>query len=183
MSSVSYDFSSSSALITGGTQGIGLAVAEAFARAGANVAICARTEKDVVEAVAALDELGSGAIYGTTADLADPDDVGRLFTEVLSNLGAPDILVNNAAAQGNFPFPEMDSERWRWMAVFFAIALGFIASLCAGARGSRRGRHQRGDQPGDSTRPGARGLRVNQSGSGGADPHAGAGTGASRHQG
>ena len=115
MSPISYDFSGSSALITGGTQGIGLAVAEAFARAGANVAICARTEKDVVEAVAALEELGSGAIYGTTADLAEPGDVGRLFDQVLANLGAPDILVNNAAAQGNFPFPEMDRERWRWM--------------------------------------------------------------------
>ena len=69
----------------------------------------------MAEAVAALDELGSGAVYGTTADLAEPDDAGRLFEDVVANLGAPDILVNNAAAQGNFPFPEMDLERWRWM--------------------------------------------------------------------
>ena len=48
-------------------------------------------------------------------NLAEPGDVGRLFDQVLANLGAPDILVNNAAAQGNFPFPEMDRERWRWM--------------------------------------------------------------------
>ena len=115
MSPISYDFSESSVLITGGTQGIGLAVAEVYARAGANVAVCARTESDGAEAVAALDELGSGAIYGAAADLAEPGDVGRLFDQVLANLGAPDILVNNAAAQGNFPFPEMDRERWRWM--------------------------------------------------------------------
>ena len=83
MSPVSYDFSGSSVLITGGTQGIGLAVAEAYARAGANVAICARTEGDVAEAVGALGELGSGAVCGVTADLAEPEDVGRLFDEVV----------------------------------------------------------------------------------------------------
>ena len=90
-------------------------MAEAFARAGASVAICARTESEVAEAAAALDQLGSGAVQGVTADLAEPDDVGRLFDDVVANLGAPDILVNNAAAQGNFPFPEMDLQRWRWM--------------------------------------------------------------------
>lgn len=116
MPPVSYDFSQSSVLITGGTQGIGLAVAEAYARAGANVAICARTECDVAKTATAVDDLGPGKVYGATADLGEPNDVGRLFDDVLSNLGAPDILVNNAAAQGNFPFPEMDRQRWRWMA-------------------------------------------------------------------
>ena len=116
MPPISFDFRDSSVLVTGGTQGIGLAVAEAYARAGANVAICARTEGDVSATVAALDELGAGAVYGVMADLSEPDGAGQLFDDVAANLGVLDILVNNAAAQGNFPFPEMDSARWRWMA-------------------------------------------------------------------
>ena len=116
MPPISFDFRDSSVLVTGGTQGIGLAVAEAYARAGANVAICARTEGDVSATVAALDELGAGAVYGVTADLGEPDGAGQLYDDVAANLGVLDILVNNAAAQGNFPFPEMDSARWRWMA-------------------------------------------------------------------
>ena len=82
MPPISFDFRDSSVLVTGGTQGIGLAVAEAYARAGANVAICARTEGDVSATVAALDELGAGAVYGVTADLGEPDGAGQLYDDV-----------------------------------------------------------------------------------------------------
>ncbi|HCU73584.1 MAG: dehydrogenase [Chloroflexi bacterium] len=116
MANVSYDFRGHSALVTGGTQGIGLSIAEAFVRAGANVAICARTGTDITKTCESLRSLGAGTVCGVTADLADPNAPASVFAEAVDCLGNVDILVNNAAAQGNFPFPEMNGERWRWMA-------------------------------------------------------------------
>lgn len=115
MASVSYNFSEHSVLVTGGTQGIGLSIAEAFVRAGANVAICARTKTDVATTCGSLKSLGAGAVCGITADLAEPKAPASVFADAVDHLGHIDILVNNAAAQGNFPFPEMDGELWRWM--------------------------------------------------------------------
>ncbi len=115
MSHVDFTFEGHRALVTGGTQGIGRAIAEMFARAGASVAVCARTAADAASTADALSLLGDGRCLGLAADLAEPATPERLFHEVTDQLGDIDILVNNAGAQGRFPFPEMTNDTWRWM--------------------------------------------------------------------
>ena len=115
MSQLTFRFAGSRVLITGGTQGIGRAIAEMFAKAGASVAVCARTSTDAGSTAEALNGLGNGRCIGLTADLADPDAPPRLFGKVCEQIEGIDILINNAAAQGRFPFPQMTTETWRWM--------------------------------------------------------------------
>jgi len=79
-------------LITGGGRGIGRAIAHAFAREGARIAVAARTAEQV-EQVA--NEIGNGAV-SVICDVSDPQSVTRMFTDVQARLGNVDILVNNA---------------------------------------------------------------------------------------
>ncbi|MDZ7701512.1 MAG: glucose 1-dehydrogenase [Halobacteriales archaeon] len=83
------------AVVTGGTRGIGRAIAEALARAGADVVPTSRTEADVEEAVEAMRELGSGSVVAPT-DVTDADDVAALFDAVEDRFGRLDVLINNA---------------------------------------------------------------------------------------
>jgi NAD(P)-dependent dehydrogenase (short-subunit alcohol dehydrogenase family) len=84
------DLSNKSALVTGGTKGIGRAIAEALVKAGARVAITARHEDEVAEAVSQLNTLGTAT--GHVCDVRDYDNVKSVFAK-LDNL---DILINNA---------------------------------------------------------------------------------------
>jgi len=88
------------ALVTGGSKGIGRAIALAFAEAGADVAVAARTvsELDMVEAE--LRAFG-GRVVSIPADLRRPEDIDRLAKITLDGLGGLDILVNNAGLLGS----------------------------------------------------------------------------------
>lgn len=92
---VEIDLSGSTAVVTGGTRGIGLAIAEALARAGADVVPTSRTEEDVRDAVDAVRERGSESIVVTT-DVTDRSAVRQLFERTAEELGSVDIVVNNA---------------------------------------------------------------------------------------
>ena len=76
-----------SAIITGGTRGIGRAVAEAFATEGANVSICARKDEEVSAAVRALQARGVRA-FGQALDVADGAALGAWVTASAANLAA-----------------------------------------------------------------------------------------------
>lgn len=83
------------ALITGGSRGLGLAIAEEFARHGARVAICARDERELERARAILSETGA-EVMELPCDLTQRDQVLRMVRQITERFGRVDILVNNA---------------------------------------------------------------------------------------
>lgn len=102
------------ALVTGGDSGIGAAVAIAFAREGADVAIAfLPDDRDDAERIARLiEEAGSKAVY-IACDISDPDQARALIEQVDDELGGLDILVNNAAYQRYFDsFDAISLEEW-----------------------------------------------------------------------
>ena len=96
--------SGKSALITGGGRGIGRSIALAFARAGARVAVAARTAEQVQQVA---QEIGNGAV-AIVCDVADPESVSRMFTEV----GDVNILVNNAGIAESATLVNTSDELW-----------------------------------------------------------------------
>ena len=103
------DLTGRAALVTGGTKGIGRAVAERLLAAGASVAVCARTEAEVR---AAADELGDRAL-GIVCDVADAAACADMVERAVARFGRLDILVNNAGLGIFKPLAEMSVEEWR----------------------------------------------------------------------
>ena len=99
------------AVVTGGTRGIGRAIAERLLRDGASVAICGRTRQSVDEGVAALKPAG-GKLFGCPADVTKPDDVRKFFQSVDNTFGGLDILVNNAGAGVFRKVADLTTEDW-----------------------------------------------------------------------
>ncbi len=84
------------AVVTGGTQGIGRAIAEALALAGASVAICARSQKAVAATVSDLAPRSKGKFIGRALDVRNSNEVANFFRFVEAEFEGIDILVNNA---------------------------------------------------------------------------------------
>ncbi|WP_458318883.1 SDR family NAD(P)-dependent oxidoreductase [Mycolicibacterium brisbanense] len=100
------DLTGKTALVTGSTQGIGLAIAENLARSGARVAVNGRTAERVDEAVA---KLAGHDVIGVAADVATEEGTADL----LRQLPAVDVLVNNLGIFGAVPPMEITDEQWR----------------------------------------------------------------------
>ena len=88
------------AIVTGGTRGIGRAIAETLAGEGAAVAVCARKQDEIDETVLALKAKQVNA-YGAVADIADADALKGFVAEAVKALGGLDVLVCNASGFGN----------------------------------------------------------------------------------
>jgi 3-oxoacyl-[acyl-carrier protein] reductase len=97
------------ALVTGGSRGIGRAIAQALAEAGARVAVVAR---DQARAEAVARELPGEGHIGAAADVADSASVAALFERVEKELGTPDVLVNNAGVTRDNLLMRLKDEDW-----------------------------------------------------------------------
>lgn len=100
------------ALITGGSRGIGRAIASAFAQAGARVFICGRNQAVLDQTLAEIRSLG-GEIDGQAGDIGDVRDATRIVGAALERFGSVDVLVNNASVLGaRVPIAEYPVEAW-----------------------------------------------------------------------
>src|SRR5579859_5412910 len=101
------------AVVTGGTRGIGRAIAADLLRAGAAVAICGRARESVDRAATELRQATGGDVFGHPADVSKSGDVEQFFAAVDARFGGLDILVNNAGAGTFRGIQELTLEDWR----------------------------------------------------------------------
>ncbi|NOZ85473.1 MAG: SDR family oxidoreductase [Deltaproteobacteria bacterium] len=108
----SMDLTGKSAIVTGGSRGIGEATALAFAEAGAKVAVMGRKLEPLQEVVAKIESKG-GKGLALQAHVARPDEVGAAVRKAVQTFGELDILVNNAATNPHFgPLIDCSNELW-----------------------------------------------------------------------
>ena len=106
-----FDLTGKTALITGGSRGLGLQLAYALGEAGAKVLISSRKAADLEEACAGLQAAGIDARW-VAADCAKESEIQRLADETLQRLGHVDILVNNAGATWGAPAEDHPLDAW-----------------------------------------------------------------------
>jgi 3-hydroxybutyrate dehydrogenase len=101
------------ALITGSTSGIGLGYAQALAAEGANVMINGFGDQAVIDRyVAELATASGGGASYSAADMTKPDEIRAMVADCTAELGAPDILINNAGIQHVAPIDEFPDDKW-----------------------------------------------------------------------
>lgn len=106
-----FDLSGKTALVTGGSRGLGLQIAHALGEAGARIMLSSRKAADLEEAAAELQAAGIDARW-IAADCAKEDDIQRLASETLQRMGDVDILVNNAGASWGAPAEDHPIAAW-----------------------------------------------------------------------
>ena len=106
-----FDLTGKAALITGGSRGLGLQIAEALGEAGAKVMLTSRKAADLEEAVATLQAKGIDARW-VAADASQPAEIDRVVSDTLERIGPIDILVNNAGATWGAPAEDYPLEAW-----------------------------------------------------------------------
>ncbi len=106
-----FDLSGQVALVTGGSRGLGLQMAEALGEAGARIMLASRKAADLEEAAAHLSERGIDARW-IAADASDPLQIQKVVDETMQRLGRIDILVNNAGATWGAPAEDYPLAAW-----------------------------------------------------------------------
>jgi gluconate 5-dehydrogenase len=107
-----FDLTGRRALVTGSSRGIGYAIAEGLAEAGAHVVLNSRNGKDVSEARARLAAAGH-TVHAFAFDVTDRDAVERHVWQIEQEVGPLDILFNNAGIQRRIPLIDFPAEEWR----------------------------------------------------------------------
>ena len=106
-----FDLAGKTALVTGGSRGLGLQIAEALGEAGAKVLLTSRKASDLEEAAAHLQAKGIDARW-IAADASQPAEIARIAADAMQRLGQVDILVNNAGATWGAPAEDYPLEAW-----------------------------------------------------------------------
>ena len=101
------------AVATGGTRGIGRAIAERLLREGAMVAVCSRSRENVQSFVKDCQSVAGGRLLAETADVSQLEDVRRFFAQVDDRFGGVDILINNAGIGVFKSVADMSPDDWR----------------------------------------------------------------------
>ena len=99
-------------VVTGAVAGLGRAIAAAFVRDGAQVAVLDLKGHQAAEAAAAIEAGAAGEAVGIGCDVTDRDSVFAAFVTVAERLGPVEVLVNNAGVSGSAPFLELDDDAW-----------------------------------------------------------------------
>ncbi|WP_274650913.1 SDR family NAD(P)-dependent oxidoreductase [Paenibacillus humicola] len=107
-----FDLTGRVALVTGGSQGLGLEFAKTLAGAGAKVAVTSRDERKAKEAADQVAGSTGGEAIGVTVDVTDSGSIGRMADAVVDAFGRCDILINNAGINIRKPILEYDEDSW-----------------------------------------------------------------------
>lgn len=137
MRSLTYDFTGSVVLVTGGGTGIGRAITTAFLEAGAAVAVAGRRRERLEEALAGYPAERTAALV---ADAGDAGQVQELVDQVVQRFGRLDVVVSNAAAYASGPVTDLTDDAWAALRTtnvdgFFFLARAALPHL-AGSGGS-----------------------------------------------
>ncbi len=107
-----FDLSGRAALVTGGSKGLGKAMAMGFAQAGADVVISSRHENELQAAVKEIQSGTKAKVAYVVADMTRREEAGRLAREAVQAMGQIDILVNNAGSNLPQPIDQIRDEDW-----------------------------------------------------------------------
>jgi len=111
--SITATLAGKSAIVTGSTSGIGLGIAQALARYGANVMMNGLGDaRQIDDAIASVDAAGDGKVMFSPANMIQPDEIAAMVEEAVGAFGAVDILVNNAGIQFVSPIQDFPTEKW-----------------------------------------------------------------------
>jgi NAD(P)-dependent dehydrogenase (short-subunit alcohol dehydrogenase family) len=110
------------AVITGGSQGIGLAVAEGLAQEGVNIALCARNEALSLEMADRIAQKYGVKAMGMKSDVSKVEDIDAFVSEVVKKFGGADILINNAGTGTEETIMNAPDEKWQYYWDFHVMA-------------------------------------------------------------
>ena len=130
MGTVNFDFKGEVVVVTGGSRGLGLEIAQDFGAAGATVVITARRTQWLHETAQQLQGQGV-TVHAMVCDVADPSSVEQVVGKILETCGKIDVLVNNAGLTWGAPAETMPFERWKQV-IDANITGTFLMSQIAG---------------------------------------------------
>lgn len=141
MKSTIFDLSGRAALVTGGSRGLGKAIARGFAQAGADVVICARHEDQLQAAAGEIREGTDVRVEYVVADVTRRDEVRSLADEAVRRLGKIDILVNNAGTNVPQEIDRISDDDWdRVVELNLTSCMALTRALVPGMKERRWGR-------------------------------------------